>query len=96
MQHDSIGCEENDLSDACIAWAKAACCTKNVPCIAENIRNQLNNTGAERNNLLYQIRFTAMNINETAICVKSIPELFKSIEIEKILCMVGHNESFQT
>lgn len=96
LVNDALACEEKELFDGCIAWAKAKCRENGVPRTAGNVRNQLNNTNDARNNLLYQIRFTAMTSKEAAVCVKSNPGLFSSGEIEEILCMVGHNESFQS
>lgn len=89
LQLDSLNCKETDVFDACILWA--------INCGAangfdsekvEDIRKVL--TGDDLpGQLLYQIRFGAMSIEEFMNCYKNYKELFTEDEREEILYMIG-------
>lgn len=83
LQCDSLACEEKDVFNACIAWAKAACKRNGKdPLKMENLRAQLKDT-------VHQIRFISMTKEEVARCIASCPGFFTANELEEIICMTG-------
>lgn len=83
LQCDALACEEKDIFDACIAWAKAACKRNSEdPLIVKNLRAQLQNA-------VFQIRFISMQIEEFANCISSYSALFTATELHEIVCMIG-------
>lgn len=90
MQNDALACEEIDIFNACINWAKAACIRNNLdPSNEENLRNQLQD-------LVHQIRFISMTKEEASICIGAYPGLFsRNGELQEIICMIGHNDAYQ-
>lgn len=89
LRSDSLACEEKDIFNACIAWGKAACRRNGLdPKNMEHLRSQLGDS-------LYQIRFTSMTNEDAAACIGPHPGLFTLDELQEIICMIGHNQSFQ-
>lgn len=80
---DSLVCEEKDVFNACIGWAKAACRRNRI-----DQHNPLN-LRAQLGDLLYQIRFSSMTSNDAATCINSCPGLFTADELQEIMCIVG-------
>lgn len=93
LMSNALPCEEKDIFDACIKWAERACRTNSLdPTNMEQLRAQL----IDGDDLLYQIRFTAMTSRDAAICIRSYPKLFKKDELREIICMVGqHRNDFR-
>lgn len=89
LKSDSLACEEKDIFNACIAWAKAACRRNGLDAAnMEHLRGQLGDS-------LHQIRFTSMTNKDAAACIGPYPGLFTLDELQEIICMVGHNQTFQ-
>ncbi|XP_055322465.1 BTB/POZ domain-containing protein 6-like [Sitodiplosis mosellana] len=84
LKCDSLVCEEKDIFDACIGWAKAACRRNGI-----DQHNPLN-VRAQVGESLYQIRFGSMTIGNAATCITSCPGLFSADELQEIMCLVGH------
>lgn len=83
LKCDALACEEKDIFNACIAWAKAACKRNNEDSTkGENLRAQLKDS-------VYQIRFNSMTKEEIAKCIGSYSGLFVADELEEIICMNG-------
>ncbi|XP_031635383.1 uncharacterized protein LOC116348503 [Contarinia nasturtii] len=83
LKCDALACEEKDVFNACIAWAKSVCkLHEKDPSKAENLRAELKDT-------VYQIRFVSMTKEEIASCIASYPGLFFADELEEIICMNG-------
>lgn len=90
LKCDTLTCEEKNIFDACIAWAKASCERNGKdPFAPENIRAQLRDS-------IYQIRFNSMTIKEAADCISSFRRLFTYEELEEIIFMVGRKSEVQT
>ncbi|XP_055303187.1 BTB/POZ domain-containing protein 19-like [Sitodiplosis mosellana] len=88
LKFDSLVCEEKDIFDACIAWAKAACDRNQKDSkILENLRAQLDD-------LIYQIRFSSMTVDKATECIRSCRGLFTAAEMEEIMCMVNRKLDF--
>lgn len=84
LKCDALACEEKDVFDACIAWAKAACNRNNQdPSKADNLRAHLKDS-------VYQIRFNSMTKKEIANCIGPYSGLFLADELEEIICMNGN------
>lgn len=84
LKLDALVCEEENIFNACIAWAKAACVRENMDQHnAQNLRDQLKES-------IYQIRFSSMTIAKFAKCIQSCPGLFDVDELQEIICMIGH------
>ncbi|XP_031632451.1 BTB/POZ domain-containing protein 3-like [Contarinia nasturtii] len=83
LKCDSLVCEEKDVFNACIEWAKAAC--------RRNRMDQYNpiNLRAQLGDLIYQIRFSSMTVGDAATCIDSCPGLFTANELQEIMCIVG-------
>lgn len=90
LQSDSLNCKETDVFEACISWAKNVCTIEGLdPGKMENLRKTLVD-----GNLLYQIRFGAMTIEEfMKCCYKKYKELFTEDEREEILYMIGKDSN---
>lgn len=89
LRCDALACEELDIFNACIAWAKAACKRNNLDVSnGQYLRDQLRDS-------VYQIRFTSMTKEEAGKCIQSNPGLFTTDELEEIICMVAHHDKFQ-
>ncbi|XP_055303163.1 kelch-like protein 38 [Sitodiplosis mosellana] len=83
LQCDALACEEKDVFNACIAWAKAACKRNDEdPSKATNLRAQLKDT-------VHQIRFVSMTNEEVAACIGSCPGFFTADELEEIIRMTA-------
>lgn len=83
---DSLVCDEKDLFDACIGWAKAECRRQNI------FQHDPLNIRAQLRDAFYQIRFSSMTIGDAAACTQSCRDLFTVDELLEIICMVGHKE----
>lgn len=89
LKRDALACEEVDIFNACIAWAKAACKRLNLdPSNGVCLRDQLRAS-------VYQIRFTSMSTKEASDCIRLCPGLFTADELEEIICMVAQEDKFQ-
>lgn len=83
LQYDGLLCEEKDIFDACIAWARAACTRNNQdPLDPANLRAHLKDS-------IYEIRFISMTAFEVGACINSCRGLFSAEELEEILLMIG-------
>ncbi len=89
LQRDALACDEVDIFNACMAWAKVACKRHNLnPSIGKFLRDQLRD-------LMYQFRFTSMTKEEASDCIRLNPGLFTADELEEIICMVSLQDKFQ-
>lgn len=90
LQSDSLNCKETDVFEACILWAKNSCIVDGLDAEKmENLRKTLID-----GDLLYQIRFGAMTIEEfIKCCYKIYKELFTDDEREEIFYMIGKDSS---
>lgn len=90
LQLDSINCKEIEIFNACIAWAKNVC-TENGSDIEDmnNLRDVLIGTETTVLDLLHQIRFGVMSIEEFMVCYKSYKALFTEDERDEILYTIG-------
>lgn len=89
LQCDVLACDEKDVFDASIAWAKRACERNNQdPSKPENLRAQLKDA-------IYQIRFNTMTKEQIADCINSYPQLFSADELAEIICMNGQKTEYQ-
>lgn len=90
LECNSLACTEIEIFYACIAWATATCVRNGLdPSNVEHLRSQLGDS-------LYQIRFTSMTNEEAATCIGAHQQLFTAIELQEILCMVGHRKKFKS
>lgn len=90
LKRDALACEEVDIFNACIAWAKAACeRIDSDGSKGQLIREQLRDA-------MYQIRFTSMTKVEVGKCIRLCRGLFTVDELEEIVCMAAHQDQFQT
>lgn len=90
LQSDSLNCKETDVFEACISWAKNQCTIKGLDSgKVENLRKTL-----IEDNLLYQIRFGAMTIEDfMKCCYKKYKELFTEDEREEIFYLIGRDSN---
>lgn len=91
LRDNTLPCEERDIFNACMAWARKACRKNRLdPTNMENLRSQLK---IDDFDLLHQIRFTAMTSRDAATCIRSYPDLFEKDELREIIRMVGHHRN---
>lgn len=89
LRIDTLACEEKDIYNACVAWAKAACKRNGLnPSHGEDLRSQLGD-----GDVLHQIRFTSMTRNDATTCIDSYPGLLTGIELVEIYDMFRHLET---
>ncbi|KAG4075883.1 hypothetical protein HA402_003709 [Bradysia odoriphaga] len=89
LQLDSLNCKETDVFDACILWAVNCGATNGLDSEkVEDIRKILTDENLP-GQLLHQIRFGAMSIEEFMNCYKNYKQLFTEDEREEILYMIG-------
>lgn len=88
LQLDSLNGKETEVFNACIAWAKNSC-AETDPEDVKNLREALVGTGTSSVNLLHQIRFGVMTIEEFMVCYKSYKNLFTEDERDEILFTIG-------
>lgn len=90
LQLESLNCKETDVFNACIKWAKNFCAQNEYD---ENDKQKLREALVDKAtppvNLLYQIRFGAMSIEEFMLCYKSNKDIFTEDEREEIFYMIG-------
>lgn len=90
LQLDSLNCKETEVFNASIAWAKNYCTeTGSDPEDTKNLREALVGTTNSAVNLLHQIRFGVMTIEEFMKCYKSYKDLFTEDEREEVLYTIG-------
>lgn len=100
LQSESFNCKEIDVFDACILWAKNSCTVNELdPENMENLRKTLmkvvkgseGSAGSEgsEGNLLYQIRFGSMKIEDFMKCYKNYKNVFTEEERDEILFKIG-------
>ncbi|XP_031638200.1 BTB/POZ domain-containing protein 2-like [Contarinia nasturtii] len=83
LQLDSMDCDETMVFDGCMAWAKSTCIEKELDeNLVENLRRQLGD-------LIYDIRFSAMNIVEFYDRYCMYEGLFSVEEFENIITMIA-------
>lgn len=83
LQMGSLASKETDIFKACITWAKNKCNESGKdPTNNENLRNELGD-------LIYQIRFGAMRIEEFMPLYKTFKDLFTEDEREEIFYSIG-------
>lgn len=87
LQSDSMNVKETTVFEACIRWAKCNC-EESDPNDVGNLRRILT-TGNLPGELLYQIRFGAMTIEEFMSLYATYKELFTDSERDEILFMIG-------
>lgn len=83
LQMKSLECNESDVFDGCIAWAKAKCIQKDLD------ENNMQNVRAELGDLFYEIRFGGMSVEEFYACYCSHRDLFSIEEFEYIVEMIA-------
>lgn len=89
LKCDSLACEEKDIFNACIAWAKAEAKRNHQDSISgEILRSHLRDS-------LYQIRFCSMTVEEVAECFRSCLGLFSVAELEEIMFMLSRTSYSQ-
>ena len=89
VKNDSLACEEIEVFNACIAWAKAACQRNCLdPANMKHLRSQLGD-------LVYEIRFTSMKNEDATTCIESYSGLFTADELQEINCLVAKNDAFK-
>lgn len=90
LQSDSLNCKETDVFEACILWAQNVCIVDGLDASnMDNLRKVLID-----GNLLYQIRFGAMTIEEyMKYCYKKYKEIFTEDEREQIFYMIGKDSN---
>lgn len=89
LQLDSLNCKETDVFDACILWAINCGTASGLDSEkVEDIRKILTSDNLP-GQLLHQIRFGAMSIEEFMNCYKNYKQLFTEDEREEILYMIG-------
>lgn len=85
-----LGCAESVLFEACMAWAKVACIRKDLDeDDVQNLRSQLGN-------LVHEINFARMSIEEFFSCYRSYDGLLSLEEYKDITMMIGCNEQRST
>ncbi|XP_055303200.1 uncharacterized protein LOC129568895 [Sitodiplosis mosellana] len=90
LQLDSLNCKETEVFNACVAWAKNFCTENGTdPEDKKNLREAFVGTATPPVNLLHQIRFGVMSIEEFMVCYKSYKNLFTEDEREEILYTIG-------
>lgn len=90
LQLDSLNCKEIEVFNACVAWAKNFCTENGTdPEDTKNLREALVGTTNSEVNLLHQIRFGVMTIEEFMKCYKSYKNLFAEDEREEVLYTIG-------
>lgn len=86
LQLETIICNEINIFDACLSWAKVACQRNDMDeSIGENLRIQLGDC-------FDLIRFGTMDIMEFAIHASSCKDLFQLGEIKDILFTITNKE----
>lgn len=90
LQSELLNCKETDVFEACILWAKNSCTIDGLDAEKmENLRKKLID-----GDLLYQIRFGAMTIEEfMKCCYKKYKELFTEDEREEIFYIIGKDSN---
>lgn len=86
---DSLGCEEGEVFDACILWARAAC--------AKNVIDSSNplNLSAALGDAITLVRFGSMTLEEFAVRQKSLEGFFTPEESNEIVYMIAKLDGFQ-
>ncbi|KAG4073815.1 hypothetical protein HA402_001039 [Bradysia odoriphaga] len=83
LKLDTLNCKESDVFNACIKWAKEACRLGNTdPEEPENLRCELGN-------IITEIRFASMTIEEFANIHRSNAKFFRKDEINEIIYLIG-------
>lgn len=90
LRIDALACEEMDIFNACVVWAKAACRRNGLDPSMDNLRMQLGD-----GDLLHQIRFTSMTRKDAVACIDAHPGLFTSVELLEIYDMFRHIDAFE-
>lgn len=86
LQLNSLKCNESDIFDGCISWARAKCKQKHLN------ENNMQNLRVELGDLFYEIRFGEMSIEEFYACYCSSRDLFSVEEFECIVEMIALKE----
>ncbi|KAG4073797.1 hypothetical protein HA402_001021 [Bradysia odoriphaga] len=90
LKLDTLNCNETEVFDACIEWAKAACKRRNIdPGEMKNLRNELDDA-------ITQIRFGSMTTEEFVIRQRSYGGLFSQDETNEIFYMIGQLKDFKS
>lgn len=88
LELNSVYCEEFDLFDACIKWAKNACKEKDKD--SEDMENLKNELG----DCWYAIRFGAMEKEKIGECYKKNPGLFNQNELDDLFSVFASNDKY--
>ncbi|XP_037052230.1 BTB/POZ domain-containing protein 2-like [Bradysia coprophila] len=90
LKLDTLNCKESEAFNACIKWAKDACKRNNTdPEEAENLRIELDN-------IITEIRFRSMTIEEFANIHRSNGQFFSPDEINEIIYLIGKVKSYKS
>lgn len=76
---DFLLCDEKRAFEACMSWARSACRRNGQdPSLMSSLRNQLND-------ILYQIRFASMKVEEFGSLLHKYPDLLTKEETQEII-----------
>lgn len=90
LKLDTLNCTETEAFDACIEWSKAACLRRNVdPKKAENLRFELDE-------VITQIRFGSMTIENFVVRQKNYGGIFSQDETNEIFYLIGQLKGFKS
>lgn len=90
LKMDTINCKETEIFNACIKWARAACKHKNLDDTdVKNLRTVLGD-------VVYQIRFASMSMEEFTTLHKSHEGFFSSDESIEIFYIIGKLQEFNS
>lgn len=90
VKKDSLSCREFEVFDACIQWARAACEQKNIDA------GKMVNLRAELSEVIGEIRFCSMKIEEFAVLHRKYKGFFTTDESDEIIYMIGKLEDFKS
>lgn len=90
LKLDSLNCKETDVFDACISWAQSICRSKNVN--DENV----NNLRTELDDVIYEIRFRSITIEEFVQLNSLYDGLFTPDEMKEIMYIIGNLNHFES
>lgn len=89
VKMDCLNCTESELLDACISWAKSSCQQKNVDA------EKMENLRAELGDIVNEIRFRSMKIEEFVQLHSQYDGFFTIDEMKEITYLIGNLKNFE-
>lgn len=89
VKMDAFNCNEKEILDACIAWAKTACKKNDLDSSkSENLRDQLKD-------ILFEIRFASVRLIEFGNFLYTYPDILSNEEIQESIFIMSDIKEFK-